>query len=124
MAFTTLTRAIRRTQFALRLMKPFRSLERFSSEVNEDRSATKARFHMRRFSLMVPVLILIAMFCAIPASAGTLEGRWLHVRVEERTEDAEIVNVNVPLQFVEAVLPTIDAEELHHGMLSLEDAVY
>jgi hypothetical protein len=55
------------------------------------------------------------------ALAG-LEGRWFHVRVEEHGEDGEYVNINLPLQLVESLLPTIETDEFSHGKITIDDA--
>jgi hypothetical protein len=47
--------------------------------------------------------------------------RWLHVRVEETGPNAENVRVNVPLSLAEKVLPSIQADRIRNGKLTLEE---
>ena len=56
--------------------------------------------------------ILLAMTASL-ASAD----RWLHVRVVENGSHGENVSVNIPLQLVEAILPSIQTDEFRHGRL-------
>lgn len=60
---------------------------------------------------------LSALFAG-SALAGD-DGKWLHVRVDELSANGEKVTVNVPLTLVEALVPLIDADEVHGGKLRL-----
>jgi hypothetical protein len=68
-------------------------------------------------------LFAVAVILALSATglwaqeppAQTSGDKWLHVRVEKAGEDGEFVRVNVPLSLAEAVLPTIEAHNIHHG---------
>lgn len=67
-------------------------------------------------------LVGIAMLLLSAATASaTVEDRWLHVRVQEHDGDQEYVAINVPLQLVGALLPTIETDEFHHGKIILDD---
>jgi hypothetical protein len=68
-----------------------------------------------------PVMLGLALATLLgtAAVAGTQDS-WLHVRVQESDEDGDRVNVNIPLQLVEAILPTIETDELHQGRLKLD----
>jgi hypothetical protein len=70
-------------------------------------------------SLFLGGLILALLFTAGTASASD---RWLHVRVQEDGPDGERVSVNIPIQLVEAILPTIETDEMSGGMIHLHDA--
>ena len=67
----------------------------------------------------LPLLALV-LFASLTAQAASPE-RWLHVRVEESGPNAENVRVNVPLSLAEKVLPSIQAEHIDHGKLTLEE---
>jgi hypothetical protein len=45
--------------------------------------------------------------------------RFLHVQVSEANQSGENVNVNLPLEVAEKVLPTIDRGPLHQGRVTL-----
>jgi hypothetical protein len=66
-------------------------------------------------------LFTALMLAGLPALAGELDGRWLHVRVEDRDEDGEQVSINIPLALVESLLPTIGVEELDEGRIQLDE---
>jgi hypothetical protein len=68
-------------------------------------------------SLFLGCLIVALMFTVGLASASD---RWLHVRVQEDGPDGEQVSVNIPIQLVEAILPTIETDELQDGKLVLD----
>lgn len=65
---------------------------------------------MKRFL----VAILVVAFLTGLALA---DDRWLHIRVQEQGYGDEEISVNVPLQMVQALLPTIQAEALDDGKL-------
>ena len=65
-------------------------------------------------------LLALILFASLAAQAASPE-RWLHVRVEETGPNAENVRVNVPLSLAEKVLPSIQAEHIDHGKLTLEE---
>jgi hypothetical protein len=69
---------------------------------------------------LIPVALMVALLCTV-AMAG-LEDRWLHVRVQEDGPDGERVSINIPLQLVEAILPTIETDELQDGKLRWDEA--
>lgn len=51
---------------------------------------------------------------------GATQERWLHVRVENPENRGEMVRVNVPLEFAEKVLPTINHDRLHAGRVKID----
>lgn len=53
------------------------------------------------------------------AGTAAASDRWLHVRVQEFSGDEETVSINVPLQLVEALLPTINTNEFSGGKIRL-----
>jgi hypothetical protein len=59
---------------------------------------------------LVAILVL-----ALATGLALADDRWLHIRVQERGLGDEEISINVPLQLVEALLPTIQAEGLDHG---------
>jgi hypothetical protein len=50
--------------------------------------------------------LLLLLLLAPPAFAGE-KTRWLHVRVEDGSEDGETVRINVPASLINGVLPMI-----------------
>ena len=59
--------------------------------------------------------ICAALLLCSGVAFADLDGRWLHVRVEEHPD--ERIAVNIPLSLVGAVLPMIDTPELSRGRL-------
>jgi hypothetical protein len=59
-------------------------------------------------------LIAVLLLTAGPASAS---GSWLHVKVQDGGPEGERVSVNIPIQLVEAILPTIETDELKEGKI-------
>ena len=66
-------------------------------------------------------LACVAGAVLVCLSSATASEKWLHVRVEENGARGAKVNVNVPLELVARMLPLISIDELHHGMLDLDD---
>jgi len=73
---------------------------------------------MKRGLLCLTVTLLSAT-CALAA-----ENRWLHVKVEDGGEKAEIVRINLPLSLAEKVLPAIHTKELHEGKVKVSEAKF
>jgi hypothetical protein len=69
---------------------------------------------------LIPVVLMAALACTV-GLAG-LEDRWLHVRVQEDGPEGERVSVNIPLQLVEAILPTIETDELRDGKILWDES--
>lgn len=68
------------------------------------------------------VALLLAGVAALTRAQASREAateRWLHVRVEERSGQGELVRVNLPLSVAEKVLPAITADKLHQGRIPL-----
>ena len=66
-------------------------------------------------NLVVGSLILV-LACGLSLASD----RWLHVRVQDDGPNGEKVSVNVPISLVEAILPTIDVDEMHGGRVQLD----
>jgi hypothetical protein len=64
-------------------------------------------------------VVLLTATCALAA-----ENRWLHVKVEDGGEKAEIVRINLPLSLAEKVLPAIHTKELHEGKVKVSEAKF
>jgi len=64
-------------------------------------------------------LVLAATLLATLAAAS-IEGRWLHVRVEGGDEDEQI-SINVPLTMVRTLLEATHDDDLQDGKIRLED---
>jgi len=67
------------------------------------------------------ILAGIAIIALLTVSAAGAADKWLHVRVEEDGDSGERVNVNVPLDLVERMLPLITVDELDGGKLMLDE---
>lgn len=72
----------------------------------------------KRFQAMAVALLMIAtMAAAVPAMAAE---RYLHVRVQDG-DKGQNVNVNVPLSMAEKILPAINHDPLHNGVVTVDD---
>ena len=71
---------------------------------------------------MKKTLTLLALTLPLILLAGTAQAsdQWLHVRVVDQDSDGQRVSVNIPMQMIEALVPTIETRELHDGILSLD----
>jgi hypothetical protein len=47
--------------------------------------------------------------------------RWIHVRVDDLTGHGETVRISVPLRMLDAMLPTIETDDLHRGKIRVHD---
>ena len=63
--------------------------------------------------------MLLLATAATPSAASDL---WLHIRVEESGHGGEKVNVNVPFQLIESLVPLIETREFHGGKLDFRHA--
>ncbi|MDD5542601.1 MAG: hypothetical protein PHX83_05450 [Acidobacteriia bacterium] len=62
------------------------------------------------------------MWVALCSSAlAATEGRWLHIKVDSKEVNGEMVRVNVPLSFAEKVLPTLNMNRMHQGRVRMGD---
>jgi len=71
---------------------------------------------MLKRSLIAGVLLILAT--GLTAASDDL---WLHVFVQEDGESGETVRVNVPIAFVEQVLPLIENEHVRDGKVMIPD---
>lgn len=62
---------------------------------------------------------LLAVLFSLSSSAAS--DKWLHVRVEDNGPRGERVNVNLPLDLIERMLPLISVDDLRGGKLELDD---
>ena len=66
--------------------------------------------------LVAAGLMLAAMLSATLARAqAQAPERWLHIKVDSKDAEGEVVRVNVPLSMAEKVLPAIHSKELQDG---------
>ena len=63
-------------------------------------------------------LALMVCLTAGTALAGA-DGHWLHVRVDEKGDNGEKVNVNIPLSVVLAILPAIETDDFRGGRINI-----
>jgi hypothetical protein len=74
--------------------------------------------HMRMMVQTAGAILFGAILLAgRPAAAAP--DRFLHVEVTESNKSGDNVNVNLPLQLAEKVLPTIDRGPLHQGRVTI-----
>lgn len=66
---------------------------------------------------------LAVLFLSAAALMAASRQRWIHVRVETARGVGGNVSFNVPIEMAEAVLPSIPADEPHHGKFSLQASV-
>lgn len=64
-------------------------------------------------------VILLGALVLLPAVAQAGD-RWFHLRVESRDSGGEEVNLNLPLSVVEAMLPSLEVDELRHGRIRID----
>jgi hypothetical protein len=86
-----------------------------------------AAFDRRCFMSRVTGVVWAAVVAAIlssaagsPALAADAPAAWLHVKVESRGPDGETVRINTPISLVEAVLKSVDIEDLDNGFAEID----
>ena len=65
--------------------------------------------------------LALALLATVTMLAATPD-KWLHIKVDNTGDKTERVRVNVPLDFLEKVIPAINQEHLHAGHLHLGQA--
>lgn len=75
---------------------------------------------LKAASRVVGAALVAAM--AVPFAAAGTEGRWLHVRVLDRSERQERVRINLPLGMLETMATSIQDENMKSGRLQLGDS--
>lgn len=66
--------------------------------------------------------IAVSLFAVLfSLSSSAASDKWLHVRVEDNGPRGERVNVNLPLDLIERMLPLISVDDLRGGKLELDD---
>ncbi len=74
---------------------------------------------MRR--LLVVGLILVVMApAAMAQTQAQAPERWLHIKVDSKDAEGEVVRVNVPLSMAEKVLPAIHSKDLQDGKVKFK----
>lgn len=63
--------------------------------------------------------LMCGAFLTVGTASAAPAERFLHVQVSEANQSGENVNVNLPLEVAEKVLPTIDRGPLHQGRVTL-----
>lgn len=61
----------------------------------------------------------VALACVLALPAAQAADKWLHIRVDEAGAGGEKIDVNIPLDVVESVLPLIQIDDLDHGKLRI-----
>jgi hypothetical protein len=65
-------------------------------------------------------LILLIVALASTAALASVDGRWLHVRIEGHDSD-DAVSINVPLSLVATLIPMIESDDLKGGRIRIDD---
>jgi hypothetical protein len=73
--------------------------------------------HMRTVQTAGAILLGAILLAGRPAAAAP--DRYLHVEVTESNKSGDNVNVNLPLELAEKVLPTINRGPLHQGRVTI-----
>ena len=63
------------------------------------------------------------LFLSAAAVMAAPPGRWIHVRVESARGVSGNVTINVPIEMASAFLPSIPADQHHHGKFNLQASV-
>jgi len=67
--------------------------------------------------------ICLGLLCLVLVSTVALAGsgtKWLHIKVDEKGDDAEIVRVNLPMDLVAKILPLIEEESFNKGKVTFD----
>jgi hypothetical protein len=72
---------------------------------------------MMRFQKYLVVGFVLCFAFSLQAASK----EWLHVRVQNLTEAAETVKINIPLSLVETMLPLIEEKSLQDGRIHLNN---
>jgi hypothetical protein len=75
-------------------------------------------------SRSVSVILGLAVLLAAGGSASHADtaGRWLHVRVLDRSQSREAVRINLPLAMLETLATSIEAGHVKEGRVQLGDS--
>ena len=75
---------------------------------------------LKAAALMLGAALVAAM--PVPAMGAGTEGRWLHVRVLDRSERVEKVRINLPLAMLETMASSMQAEHVKNGRMQLGES--
>ena len=74
---------------------------------------------MHKHLLLGAIALIGTSFLAVRTTQAAPVDRFLHVQVSDSGHNGENVNVNLPLNVAEKVLPTIDKGPLHYGRVTV-----
>jgi len=77
--------------------------------------------HSRRYVVTAATALVCALFLTARTAPAAPADRFLHVQVSQADKDGGDVNVNLPLEVAEKILPTINRGPLHEGKVTLEN---
>lgn len=83
--------------------------------------STRTRFTIGGVAILA-VALLAGTVMKAQSSLAQTEQRWLHVRVDDPTDKNQLVRVNVPLALAEAVVSSVNHDQLQHGHINLGHA--
>ncbi|HEV2176697.1 MAG TPA: hypothetical protein VGW33_05805 [Terriglobia bacterium] len=69
--------------------------------------------------LVAGTLAAVLIFCAAGAARGATPERWLHLKVDSGHGHEETVRINLPLSLAEKVIPTVQADQLRSGRITI-----
>jgi hypothetical protein len=75
--------------------------------------------HSRRYIATTATAFVCALFLTVRTAPAAPAERYLHVQVSQADKDGGDVNVNLPLEVAEKILPTINRGPLHEGRVTL-----
>ncbi len=70
---------------------------------------------------MIRTVVVGFLVLIVAASISLADGRWIHIKVDEKGSDGERVRINLPLALIETVIPMVDADEFHEGKIRIDD---
>ncbi|HTZ72886.1 MAG TPA: hypothetical protein VMB47_03120 [Candidatus Aquilonibacter sp.] len=76
--------------------------------------------HTRRYVVTAGTALVCALSLTARTAPAAPAERFLHVQVSQADKDGGDVNVNLPLEVAEKILPTINRGPLHEGRVTLD----
>jgi len=74
---------------------------------------------MRRKTVSVVLGAAFLAVMGIPATGAETTGRWIHIRVLDRSEREESVRINLPVGILETLAASIEADHMKGGRVRL-----
>jgi len=68
-------------------------------------------------SICLALLSLVLVSAVALGGAGT---KWLHVKVDEKADEGEIVRINLPMDLIEEIIPLIEEDGFNKGKVTFD----